>query len=428
MLSTHSNAFCYALVDCNNFYVSCERLFNPKLMNKPVIILSSNDGCVIARSNESKALGIEMSQPYFQIEKLCRQHKVFVFSSNFALYGDISNRVMMTLRNCCPDMEIYSVDEAFLRLDKIGFDNAFDYAQKIRKTVFQHVGIPVSIGLARTKTIAKMASLLAKKNHKVSQEGVCDLRNEAVKNAVLHEFPVESLWGVGRKTAWQLNFMKVHTAAELCQQDMAFLKKRFSVGMERVVLELQGTSCLTLEDLRQKQNITCSRSFGKPITELASLLEAVSAYTARACEKARNQKTKARSICVYVRTSHFQENTYYSASDRQFLLYPSNDTCHITSIAQALLKKIFKPHYVYRKAGIILCDLIEEKATQHDLFVKTEDDNVALMKTMDAINRRYTKQTVFLAAEGVKSDWHVKSSQKTPAYTTNWQELKTVKL
>jgi len=426
MLSTHSDKICFALVDCNNFYASCERLFNPKLNNQPVIILSSNDGCVIARSNEAKALGIQMSQPYFQIEKLCRQYKVQALSSNFALYGDISHRVMAVLKSFCLDMEIYSIDEAFLRLDYIGFSDLFLYAQKIRETILQHVGIPVSIGLAKTKTLAKVASLLAKKNHPQSKNNVCDLRDEIIKNNVLREFPVEDVWGIGRKSAQQLQYMKINTAHDLCNAETNLLKKRFSIMMTRVVLELKNISCLVLEEVQQKKNITCSRSFGKPVTALSDLLEAISAYAARACEKARSEKTKAQSILVYLRTSPFRKTDFYSGSDSQQLLHSSNDTCYITSVAQLLLKKLYKPGLEYQKTGIILCDLMSQKLQQTDLFCEQSTDNESVMKTMDSINHRFGSHRVFLAAEGIKPDWVVKSTQKSPCYTTNWKELKKV--
>ena len=419
----HLKDSCFALVDCNNFYVSCERLYNPKLRNKPVIILSNNDGCVVSRSNEAKSLGIKMGQPFFQIEKLCQQKKVFVFSSNFALYGDISHRVMKTLETYCPDMEIYSIDEAFLRLDKIVFSEACDYAQKLRKIVLQHVGIPVSIGIAPTKTLAKVASLLAKKNHAISKDNVCDLRDSTIRNGVLAEFLVGDIWGVGRKSAEQLQYLNITTAAQLCQQNSQFLRKRFSIVMTRIVLELQGTSCLTLEEINQKKNITCSRSFGKKITELQPLLEAISSYAARACEKARAENTKAQSICVYIRTSPHSKTPFYSASDAQQLLHASNDACHIIAVAQTLLKKIYKPGFQYQKAGIILCDLRSDELFQQDLFEKNSDDNKAIMTVVDHINHRYGNQSVFLAAEGIAQAWKIKSVLKSSGYTTAWEEL-----
>lgn len=419
---------CFGLVDCNNFYVSCERIFNPGLHHRPVIVLSNNDGCVVSRSNEAKALGIQMGQPYFQIASLCKSKKVNVFSSNFALYGDISNRVMMTLKQYCPDMEIYSVDEAFLRLDKMSFCDAFEYALKIREIILHDIGIPVSIGIAPTKTLAKMASVIAKKNHAISKNNVCDLRNAILRDAILSDFPVESIWGVGKKSAAQLHYWRITTAKKLCEQDIAFLKKRFSVMMSRVVLELQGTPCLTLEEVRDKQNITCSRSFSKPVTVLSELYEAMSVYVARACEKARSHGLKARAISVYIRTSLFQKNEMvYSASDAQSLLHPSNDTCYMTAISHELIKNIFREGFLYQKAGIILSDLISTAYLQNDLFHITQDDNEGLMNVVDGINHQFGSHTIFLASEGFQKNWEMKSELRSPRYTTCWKELLEVK-
>lgn len=419
MLSTHSKSPCFALVDCNNFYASCERIFNPKLMNKPIIVLSSNDGCVIARSNEAKLLGIQMSQPYFQIEKLCRQHRVHALSSNFELYGDISNRVMKTLNCLCPDMEIYSVDEAFLRLDRMS-ENALEYAIKIREVILQNIGIPVSIGLAPTKTLAKVATSIAKKN-----SGVYDLRSEKVRDVILQHFPVQALWGVGKKSAEKLSYLKIHTALQLCDQPTPFLKKHFSVMMIRTVMELKGISCVSLEETQNKKNIVCSRSFGKSVTEISDLLEAISSYAANACKKARIQKTKAHAVCVYLQTSRFsQTKPFYSASDQQTLLLPSNDTFLITKIASDLLKKLFKPNFHYQKVGVILLNLISENVIQNDFFEPEKNsDNQSLMLLLDGINKKWGAQTLFLAAEGIEKSWAVKSIRRSPRYTTNWKEL-----
>ncbi|EKD92415.1 MAG: hypothetical protein ACD_29C00022G0001 [uncultured bacterium] len=421
MSSTHSKDTCFALVDCNNFYVSCERIFNPRLTDKPVIVLSSNDGCVVARSNEAKSLGIKMGQPYFQIETLCRQHRVHIFSSNFALYGDISKRVMQTLSDLCLDMEIYSVDEAFLRLDKMPVD-AVDYSKKIKETIWQYIGIPVSVGIAPTKTLAKVASHLAKQNPSI---GVCDLRNETVRKIILQQFPVEKLWGIGKNFTTQLHYSKIHTAEQLCAQPTAYLKKRYGVMMVRLVMELNGVSCLSLEETHSVKNIMCSRSFGKSVTQLPDLLEAVSTYCANACKKARMQKVKAQGISVYLRTSSFNKTKpFYSASDQQTLLIPSNDTVLITKIANGILKKIFKPHYDYQKVGVILLDLLSEKIKQADLFAtENNGDNQVLMTLLDRINDRWGKQSLFLAAEGIHKSWSVKSVRRSPRYTTHWDEL-----
>src|SRR3990167_712122 len=424
MLSTHSN-ICFALVDCNNFYASCERIFNPKLNNKPLIILSSNDGCVIARSNEAKSLGIQMSQPYFQIEKLCRQHKVNALSSNFALYGDISNRVMKTLHALGPDMEIYSIDEAFLRLDRLNV-NPVNYAIKIKEILFKNVGIPVSIGLAPTKTLAKAATNIAKKNAAV---GVYDLRLQNVRSIILNYFPVKDIWGVGKQSAEKLNQLHIKTATELCDQPVAFLKRHFSVMIERTVMELKGMSCVSLEETHSKKNIICSRSFGKKVTEISDLLEAISSYAANACKKARNQQTKAHAICVYLQTSRFgKANEFYSARDQEILLFPSNDTVLITAVAIKLLKKLFKRGYHYQKVGIVLLNLMPDHIQQNDLFAQNKsEDNQKMMSVLDEINKKWGAQTLFLASEGTEKTWTVKSSRRSFRYTTSWDELLMVK-
>lgn len=424
MLSTHSK-ICFALVDCNNFYASCERIFNPKLNNKPLIILSSNDGCVIARSNEAKSLGIQMSQPYFQIEKLCRQQHVHALSSNFALYGDISNRVMKTLHQLCPDMEIYSIDEAFLRLDRLTV-NPVDYAAKIKEIIFKNIGIPVSIGLAPTKTLAKAATHVAKKNPLI---GVYDLRPENVRSIILNHFSVKDIWGIGKQSAEKLNQLNIKTTTQLCDQPTQFLKKHFSIMVTRTVMELNGISCVSLEKTHNKKNIICSRSFGKHVTEIRDLLEAISSYAANACKKARNQKTKAHAVCVYLQTSRFSKtNEFYSASDQETLLFPSSDTILITAIAIKLLKKLFKHNYHYQKVGIVLLNLIPDHIQQDDLFSQNKnEDNQQMMSLLDGINQKWGAQTLFLASEGTEKSWAVKSNRRSPRYTTSWSELLTVK-
>ncbi|OGT39895.1 MAG: hypothetical protein A3E81_01900 [Gammaproteobacteria bacterium RIFCSPHIGHO2_12_FULL_36_30] len=421
MLSTRFNQTCFALVDCNNFFVSCERIFNPRLINKPTIVLSSNDGCVVARSNEAKLLGIKMGQPYFQIEKLCRQNHVHIFSSNFELYGDISKRVMTTLFDFCLDSEIYSIDEAFLRLDKMSI-NVVEYAKKIKETIWKNIGIPVSIGIAPTKTLAKMASHLAKQN---LTSGIYDLRSENAREIILQTFPVEEIWGIGKQTATQLHYSKIHMTSQLCATPSTYLKKRFGVMMMRIINELNGISCLSLEEVHSVKNIMCSRSFGKPVTTLSDLLEAVSTYCANACKKARLQKIKAQGICVYLRTSLFNKTKpFYSASDQKILLLPSNDTVLITTIAHDLLKKLFKSNYDYQKVGVILLNLIDENIKQNDLFEnKNNDDNKILMNLLDVMNEQWGKKSLFLAAEGTQKLWSVKSARRSPRYTTQWNEL-----
>ena len=419
------HAPCFALVDCNNFYASCERIFNPKIIDKPVIVLSSNDGCVIARSNEAKSLGIKMGQPYFQIAALCERQRVAVFSSNFALYGDISKRLMRTLIHLCPDIEIYSIDEAFLRLDKMPVDSV-DFARTIKKTIWQHIGIPVSIGIAPTKTLAKVASHLAKQNPTI---GIYDLRNEKVRDIILTQFPVEQLWGVGKKYAMKLQDLNIVMASQLSEKPLPYLKQQFSVMMTRLVLELKGISCLSLEELHNKKNIICSRSFGKPVTELVYLLEAISSYCAIACEKARTQKTKAQGVMVFLHTSRFNKTQpYYSASDQQALILPSNDTVLVTQIANQLIKKLFKSPYRYQKVGVMLLNLTSENNFQGDLLVENNNaDNQKLMSLLDGVNQKWGRKTLFLAAEGSVQSWSVKSVRRSARYTTCWNELPIIK-
>lgn len=423
MLSTPSKP-CFALVDCNNFYASCERVFNPKLENKPVIILSSNDGCVIARSNEAKMLGIKMSEPFFKIQQLCKRYHVNIFSTNFALYGDMSKRVMQTLQDLCPVMEIYSIDEAFLRLERFAVDSVL-YAEKIRKTILQNVGIPVSIGLAPTKTLAKVAGQFAKSQNK---GGVFDLRDENVVSDILKTYPIESLWGVGRQWADKLHQLNIYTASQLLEKPDVYLKKHFSIMMTRLVNELRGVSCLYLEEMQTRQNIVCSRSFGKPVTDYDELSQAVSTFAANACFKARKQKTKAQGVSVFIRTSAFSEETkFYSGFDSHTFVTHSNDTQIVLKSVLVLLKKIYRKGYVYKKAGVMLLNLRSEKNNQSDLFQTSSDvDNTSLMHALDNINHKFGQHSLFLGAEGIRPTWKANASQKSPSYTTNWRELKEV--
>lgn len=419
MSSMRSSIF--ALIDCNNFYASCERIFNPKLNAKPIVVLSNNDGCVIARSNEAKLLGIQMGQPYFQIERLCHQYHVSVFSSNFALYGDISERVMATLHDLCPDMEIYSIDEAFVQLDNISAE-PYSYAVKIRETILRNIGIPVSIGIAPTKTLAKVATYIAKKN---TSSGVFDCRSSLVRESILNSFPVGEVWGIGRKTSEKLEKMNIKTVNQLCSVPSDQLKRNFNITLARIVLELQGDTCLFLEEMTNRKNIMSSRSFAKPTKNVRDIIEAVSVYAGIACEKARKQKTKAQGICVYLRTSPFSKNQpYYAASKNQLLTIPSNDTMMITETAHQVIKKILKSGLCYQKVGIILLDLIPDHFQQNDFFeYDANQDNQKLMSLIDAINLNFGAHTLFLGAEGVAKQWQTKQANRSKRYTTCWDEL-----
>ena len=381
MSYTHSNAACFALIDCNNFYASCERLFNPKLMNQPVVVLSNNDGCVIARSNEAKRLGIRMGEPFFKIANFCRQHHIHIYSSNFALYGDISRRIMLTLSALCPEIEIYSIDEAFVRLDNIPCAPLI-YAEKIRQTVWRHIGIPVSIGIAPTKTLAKVANHLAKQ---CRTQGIYSLQEPVVRDAALMIFPVAELWGVGRKWAERLHHLGIHSAEQLCQQPDSFLRKHFNVMMTRVVNELRGVSCLSLERVTEKQSIRYTRTFGQPISAFNELREAVTHFAARACAKARAKGYKARGVGVFIRTSYFTQQPIYSDYDVHYFNQPTHDTRQILQICYQLLGHLFCAGHVYKKAGVILFDLTPTHYYQAELFSENVTDNNGLMQLIDCI-------------------------------------------
>ncbi len=408
----------FALVDCNNFFASCERIFNPKLEGKPIVVLSNNDGCIIARSQEAKKLGIPMGAPYYQWRALCQKNNVHVFSSNFELYGDISDRIMTALTLLCQDIEIYSIDEAFLTFD----DLTLIEAKHIRKTLKTWIGIPVSIGIAPTKTLAKIANAIAKKQ---TQEGVFDLRNPKICDALLSQFPIEDIWGIGKQLAKRLKSLNIHTAKELRDANLKTLRKQFSVVMERMIQELRGISCLALESVQPRKQIITSRSFGKSVTTLPELQEALSHYTARACFKLRRQQSLAHGICVFLRTGFFNaKETQYQNSLVYYFSEPSADTRYILSIAKTCLEKIFKPEFKYHKTGIILLDLIPDHIQQFNLLADRDPIKSKLvMKTLDQINGQMGDNTLFFGAEGITREWRIKCDRRSPRYTTCWKEL-----
>ncbi len=411
-----------ALVDCNNFFVSCERVFNPSLENKPIVVLSNNDGCAISRSNEAKALGIKMGEPLFKFQKLISQNKVQVFSSNFELYSDMSRRVMESLKHFSPKVEGYSIDEAFLDLNLIKFEHLFKEAKNIREKIKQWTGIPVSIGIAYTKTLAKIANYLAKKD-----QGISILIDKDKIEQILESFPVEEIWGIGRNLTSKLRMMGIGTAKELRDTDSYFIRKNFNVVVERIVHELRGEACLELTTLHQaKKSITYSRSFGKDIISLDEMKEALANYTSKACEKLRKQNARSDGCCLYIRTNKFssQIEQYYNSINLTFF-YPTNNTLEILKIAKKGLELIFKEGFHYQKLAIILYDIKLAKEEQYNLFTKhnyNKSDN--LMKTLDAINREMGKNKVFIASMGgLKRAWQSQSEKKSPLYTTNWNEL-----
>lgn len=354
----------FSLVDYNNFYASCERVFNPSLEGKPIVVLSNNDGCVIARSNEAKLLNIPIGAPYFKYKKIMEQNGVKAFSSNYELYGDMSNRVMTSLEALCPDIEIYSIDEAFLILD--GFLAHYDlnkYMADVREKVKQWTGIPISIGISSTKTLAKVANKIAKKNTGIFDLGCINLQNE-----ILGSFEINDIWGIGSQLTKKLTDLNINTARELRDADSTLLRSLFSVTLERTIHELRGISCIPIEEMKPKKQIICSRSFGKPVVDLLELEEAVSHYAATACTKLRKQHSLANGITIFCHTNFFNENEpQYSKSVSYQFQEATDNTCHIISVAKEIINKVFMNGYRYKKAGIILNDLITNKNRQIDL-------------------------------------------------------------
>jgi DNA polymerase V len=418
----------FALVDCNNFYVSCERVFKPELEHRPVIVLSNNDGCAVARSNEAKALGITMGAPFFKIRHLIDRYDVQVFSSNYVLYGDMSSRVMQTLAAFAPAMEVYSIDEAFLRLDRLVFTDLTAYGRKIRHTVKQHTGIPVSIGMASSKTLAKMAARIAKKSEKA--EGVLDLTEPRFRDGALEMTPVADVWGIGRQYARYLQLRGIRTARDFRDADIGWFQKKMGINGVRIQKELQGESCYDLEtDDPAKKSISVSRSFKTPVTDFDSLAEAVSAYITRGAEKLRAQGSHAEAMTVYVTTSRFRPESFYYNSDTISFPAALNHTPALLTHGRAALKRIFHKGRAYTKAGVIFSDLTLNGMYQQDLF-DTSDRSRAdrVMETMDLINHKMGSGTVTYPATGAGRDrsWETAFNYRSPAYTTDWNQLLTV--
>jgi DNA polymerase V len=422
-----SNSPIFALVDCNNFYASCERIFQPNLINKPIVVLSNNDGCIIARSNEAKDLGIEMGAPLFKFRDLIKQKNVAVFSSNYTLYGDISNRVMKSLAMMIPDLEIYSIDEAFLRLDNIGFAEIFKLCEDVRFKINKWIGIPTSIGIAPTKTLAKIANKIAKKNiDNLAINHVCDLRNLELQIKILAKTKIQDIWGIGKGLTQKLNSIGIFSGLDLRNADPKQVRKIIGVIGERIVYELRGVSCLGLEEIKSRKNILSSKSFGRNVFFKNELHEAISNYAVRACQKMRLQKTKAQAIYVYIRTNPFSSTNQYCQGKTYSFSQPTNDVCEIIKSAVKIIDEIYIQGYAYKKAGIMLIDLIDENYLQYDLFSQSLEKNSKseiIQQTMEKINQTFTKNSIFYAIQGTKRNWEMQCNQRSNHYTTNIDEL-----
>ena len=412
-----------ALVDCNNFYVSCERVFNPKLEGKPVVVLSNNDGCVVARSNEAKALGIKGGIPAFKIDHLVRSGEVYAHSSNYSLYGDMSQRVMETLSYFTPEMEIYSIDEAFLNLSGIACGSLREYGITIRSTVRRWTGIPVTIGIAETKALAKIANRLAKKSPKTG--GVLNLTASPYQEKALSVIPVEKVWGVGRRYAKFLRKHGVETALDLRNAEDSWVKKHMSVVGLRLVRELRGIPCISMELCPPAQKEICvSRSFGKPVTSLTEMQEAIAVYATRAGEKLRNERSAAGALMVFMMTNRFRDEPQYCKSTVLELPVPTGCTQELIRYTLKGVEKIFRKGYRFNKAGVVLAGLVPENQIQTDLFdTRNREGSKKLMQALDAVNARMGKDTLKYAAAGVKQQWKTRFNKRSPRYTTRWCEL-----
>jgi len=420
-----------ALIDCNNFYVSCERLFQPELEGKPVVVLSNNDGCVVSRSQEVKDLGIKMAVPWFQLKDIAKRHGIIALSSNYTLYADISNRVMRLLSQYSPDQEIYSIDESFLDLTGMpnpsNLDSLTEYAQTIRGTIKQCVGIPVCVGIAPSKTLAKLANHVAKKQKQY--HSVCDFNVMTARmlDNLLAKIEVGEVWGVGRRSTERLQQMGIATVLELKYSPTKRVRAEFGVVMERIVAELNGEACIGLDEVTPpRQQIICSRSFGMPVSLLEDLEQAVIAYTSRAAEKLRDQHSLAGGIQVHIRTSpHRKEDQLYQQAMLLPLFEPTDDTRLLCHAALKGLRQIYRSGYEYQKAGVMLTEIIAASARPRKLFedVAAQQKSSSLMTTLDQINRRMGSGTLQLLGEGVRKSWAMRRGNMSQRYTTEWDEL-----
>ncbi len=420
-----------ALVDCNNFYVSCERVFRPDLAGKPVMVLSNNDGFVVSRSKEVKDLGIKMGVPVFQVQQLINQYQIQLFSSNYTLYADMSSRVMSILEEFSPDLHVYSIDEAFLNLTGVCHQDPFTYGQRIKKRIFRTTGIPVCVGMGPTKTLAKLANFAAKRWQKT--ESVLDLSDPTRREKLMRIVPVHEVWGIGKHTTTKLNQLGIHTAWDLATQPNKFIHKQFGITVARTVLELNGISCLKLEEITSnKQQIVCSRSFSHRLTHYHNLSQALAEFCSRAAEKLRQQHSVTCRISIFIRTSPFNsQKLQYQRSASVNLSPPTQDTRILITTANRLLTEIFKTGYEYQKCGVQLSH-IQSKATlnQLELFDYADDnllaDNTVLMDTIDQINRRFPKM-LSIAATGFTQSWQPRTNYVSQHYTTDWDDLALIK-
>ena len=418
----------FALVDCNNFYASCERVFRPDLNGKPIVVLSNNDGCVIARSNEAKDLGIPMGAPAFEYEKVFQQQKVHVFSANFALYGDMSHRVMSVLSDYSPDMEIYSIDECFLSLKGFEFFNLQEYGMLMRNKVVKWTGIPISVGIAPTKALSKVANRIAKK-FSGRTKGVYIIDSEESRIKALKWLKVEDVWGIGRQHAKRLQAQGVKTAYDFTLLNDAFVRKQMSIIGLRLKHDLQGIPTLNLDEVQPKKNIATTRSFDGNYTKFEQISERVSTFAVSCAEKLRKQNSCCNSLMVFVHTNrHRKDLPQYSRNIVIKLPFATNSSIELSKFAIQALKQIFKEGYSYKKAGVIVQDFTPQDSVQKSLFEERNEKHIPLMKAVDKLNALFGQQKIRLASQDAKRVWKMKQEKLSPNYTTKLADIITIKL
>ncbi|QWE15857.1 Y-family DNA polymerase [Polynucleobacter sp. AP-Nino-20-G2] len=418
----------FALVDVNNFYVSCERVFAPKLEGVPMVVLSNNDGCAVARSAEVKELGVKMATPWFQMQDLAKKHGIQAYSSNYTLYGDMSNRVVEVLKTFTPHLEVYSIDESFLRIETVlkQYIDPVELGQTIKQTIKDSTGLPVCVGVGASKTLAKLANHLAKKHKQFA--GVCDI--SAMPKEELYQWmtetPVGEVWGIGKQLSKKLKVLQINTIFDLLQTSPQSMRQQFGVVIERICYELRGVSCLSLEEVvPAKQQIVSSRSFGKPVTSMEQLAESVATHIARGAEKLRGQQSVTGALTIFIQTNPHKPEPQYHQSVTIPLADPSDNTLTLTTAALKGLKQIYQAGFKYKKAGVMFSLLADKPTVQQSLFddMEVKGKSAHLMKAMDSINNRFGNAVIRTAVSGTTQDWKMRSGNRSPNYTTQWDEL-----
>ena len=420
-----------AIADANNFYCSVERVFNPALEHKPVIVLSNNDGCIVSRSNEVKQLGIKMAEPLYKVQHLCKKHHIQIFSSNYALYGDMSRRVMSCFSQLAPKIEIYSIDEAFLDFSNLAHIDILKYSLEIKNKVKQWTGIPIAIGIAPTKTMAKLANHIAKK---MTSNGVFQLQNLEQEKNLMTQLEVNEIWGVGRQSQKKLNLSGIKTVWDFYTASDHLILSLMGFNGQTVLSELKGVRCHNLDNEQiNNKNIMSSRSFSSPVQLFAPLAQALANYVVIATEKLRRQQQYAQAVCVYIRTNPYRiYDRQYQQSITLPLLPACNNSANIISVAKKALKVIYRPYFNYQKVGVLLLDLISQTHpiqlelfnSQHNHFQQNQaKKQTQLMQTMDKINQTMGTNSLFFAAQGIQKNWMMKRDYQSPSYTSNWDQL-----